>query len=82
MKLYSKKDLTSYLITFKNTAAQKAALTREIKQLKEVLKDEQEAYKNRGKNMYGWLLGERIYIDDIANTKYNIKLCQEVYKLI
>jgi len=80
MKYYSKSFLTEYLKGLKTAAAQKRALTKEIKGLKEILKDEQEAYSKRGKNKYGFLFGKKIYLDDIATTKSNIELCEKIYK--
>ena len=79
MKVYSKKSLLIHINSFKTKAAQKAALTREIKQLKEILKDEEKAYKKRS---YDWLLGEKIYSHNLRNTKYNIEICEKIKKEI
>lgn len=75
--LIQNQDLTNFVAGYKTTAAKKAALTRDLKSLRERCADVQEAYGNRRDKHYGWLLGDRIFLRDVKNAQRNIEIVEK-----
>ena len=75
--LVQNQDLTNFVAGYKTTAAKKAALTRDLKSLRERCVDVQEAYDNRRYKPYGWLLGDRIFLVDVKNAQRNMEIVEQ-----
>lgn len=67
------KDLKKLVADYKTVPAKKAALTREIKALKEYHQEIKEAFENRGGKSFGWYLGGKIFGCDVDEAETEIK---------
>jgi hypothetical protein len=72
------KDLKECISKYKTVGAKKAFLTKEINALKEHYKEVKNAYEKRKKgSLYGWYLGERIFLINVRNAERNIKIVEK-----
>jgi hypothetical protein len=76
------KDLESYISHYKTTTSKKAALTKEIKALKERYKDVEDAYKEgkRRGQLHGWLFGKKIFLVDVKSAERDILIVERFKK--